>query len=422
MPDADARPAASPPASPRTVERDAAHPPPRREIPARLVALLGALTAFSPLAIDMYLPAFPQIQRDLAAPPGTLQLTLSLFLAGLAIGQFVVGPISDRAGRRRPLLAGCTAFAAAAALCALAPSVGWLMAARLLMGFAGAAGLVVSRAVVRDLCDEVRSAGVYSFMMMVTGVAPVVAPLLGGQLLAYWRWRAVFWVLAAIALACGLAVALTLAETLPADRRSRRPAVAVLRRSGEILADRRFLGYAAAIGFSAGALFAYISGSPTVLMGLYGVSPRAFSALFAGNAIGLFLAAQLNCRLLRRVGPHQILRAASRVGAAAGFLLMIEAWSGVGAFYPFYATLFVCVATLGLIFPNATAAAMAPFGREAGAASAVLGLLQYAVGAAAGAAVGLLHDGTAVPMAGSVAACEACAWLAVLGTAPGCSR
>src|SRR4051812_28995644 len=172
--------------------------------PPRLVLLLGALTAFSPLAIDMYLPAFPEIQRDLAAPPGSLQLTLSLFLAGLAAGQFVIGPISDRTGRRPPLLVGCAAFAAASALCPLAPSVGWLMAARFLMGFAGAAGLVVSRAVVRDLLDEARSAGVYSFMMMVTGVAPVVAPLLGAQVLAASGWHSVFWVLAAIGLLCGL--------------------------------------------------------------------------------------------------------------------------------------------------------------------------------------------------------------------------
>ncbi len=416
MSETDTQPTTSPSASSRPVEHDAAHRAARQTISARLVVLLGALTAFSPLAIDMYLPAFPRIQRDLAAPPGSLQLTLSLFLAGLAVGQFVIGPISDRIGRRLPLLAGCSAFAVAAILCTLAPSVEWLMAARFLMGFAGAAGLVVSRAVVRDLFDETRSAGVYSFMMMVTGVAPVVAPLLGGQLLAFGTWHAVFWVLAGVGLVCGLAVALTLAETLPIDRRARHSATTVLRRSGGILTDRRFLGYASAIGFSSGALFAYISGSPTVFMDLYGVSPQAFSVFFAGNAIGLFLAAQWNRRLLRRFGPHQILRAASIVAAVAGLLLLIAAWTGLGGFSLFYATLFVCVATLGLIFPNATAAAMAPFGREAGAASAVLGLLQYAVGAAAGAAVGLLHNGTAVPMAGAVAACEACVWLVVLGS------
>jgi DHA1 family bicyclomycin/chloramphenicol resistance-like MFS transporter len=150
-------------------------------------------------------------------------------------------------------------------------------------------------------------------------------------------------------------------------------------------------------------------------MGLFGVSPQAFSVFFAGNAIGLFLAAQLNRRLLPGFGPHPILRASSAVAAVAGLLLLIEAWTGAGGFWPFYATLFVCVATLGLIFPNATAAAMAPFGREAGAASAVLGLLQYAVGAVAGAAVGLLHNGTAVPMAGAVAACEVLVWLVVSG-------
>lgn len=391
-------------------------PPAERNVTVRLVFLLGALAAFSPLAIDMYLPAFPQIERDLGAAPGALQITLSLFLAGLASGQYVVGPLSDRTGRRLPLLVGCTAFSAASVLCALAPSIEWLMTARFLMGFAGASGLVVARAVVRDLFDERRSAGVYSVMMMVTGVAPIVAPLLGGWLLTVGNWHLVFWCLAGVGLACGLAVALTLPESLPADRRVRNSPAAVLRRSWGILSDRRFIGFASAIGLSAGALFAYIAGSPTVFMGQFGTSPQTFSALFAGNAIGLFLAAQLNRRLLPRFGPHRLLRAATGVAAGAGLALVAVTWTGAGGVYLFYALLFVCVATLGLIFPNATAAAMAPFGREAGAASAVLGLMQYAVGALAGAAVGLLHNGTAMPMAAAVAVCEVAVWLVVRST------
>jgi DHA1 family bicyclomycin/chloramphenicol resistance-like MFS transporter len=375
-----------------------------------LILLLGALSAFSPLAIDMYLPAFPEIERDLAAPAGTVPLTLSFFLAGLALGQFVIGPISDRLGRRLPLLAGCTAFAAAALLCALAPSIGWLITARFLMGFAGAAGLVISRAVVRDLFNETISAGVYSFIMMVTGVAPVVAPLIGGAVLAVGSWRFMFGILAAVGIVCGMAVAFTLRESLPIGRRSEKSAASVLQRSLGILTDHRFIGYALAIGCSYGALFAYIAGSPDVFIKQFGFSPQGFSVLFAGNAIGIFLAAQLNRWLIPRLGPHRILKLTSIVAAIAGCLLVLEAWSGIGGFVMFFATLFVCVASLGLIFPNATAAAMVPFGQEAGAASAVLGLLQYAVGAATGAAVGLLANGTAVPMAGAIAVCEAVVW------------
>jgi DHA1 family bicyclomycin/chloramphenicol resistance-like MFS transporter len=372
---------------------------------ARLVVLLGALTAFSPLAIDMYLPAFPQIERDLAAPAGTLPLTLSLFLAGLALGQLVCGPIADRVGRRRPLLAGCGGFAAAALLCAFARSIEGLIAARFLMGVAGAAGLVVSRAIVRDLFHETESARIFSMMMLVTGVAPVLAPSLGGQLLLHWNWRAIFWVLAGCGLACGVAVAFDLRESLPPDRRARGSLLSVPRQYGAMLIDPRFIGYALAIGCGSGLLFAYITGSPFAFMQLHHISPRAFGVYFASNAIGMFGAAQVNRWLLRWISSHAILKRAFAVNAGAGVLLVLFVATGLGGFALFFATLFVCMTTLGLILPNATAAALVPFARQAGTASALLGMLQYAMGAGAGAVVGVLHNGTALPMAGTVACC-----------------
>ncbi len=371
-----------------------------------LIILLGTLTAFSPLAIDMYLPAFPQIERDLAAAPGTVPLTLSFFITGLALGQFLIGPISDRTGRRLPLLLGCAGFSLAAAVCAFAPSVKWLIGARFFMGLAGAAGLVVSRAVVRDLFDEVRSASVYSFMMMVSGIAPVVAPLLGGLVLTFASWRGVFWVLATIGAICMVAITVSLGESLPVEKRSRRSFMATLQRSWGILVDARFFRYGAAIGCTYGALFAYITAAPMVFMELHGLTAQRFSMLFASVAIGIYFAAQLNRWLLRRFTPQRILRVAAVVGATAGCLLVAEALLDIGGFYLFYATLYICIATLGLIFPNATALAMAPFGQEAGAASAVLGLLQYAGGAAAAGAVALSQNGTARPMSIAVAICE----------------
>lgn len=384
-----------------------------------LIVLLGSLTAFSPLAIDMYLPAFPQIERELGTDLGAVELTLASFLIGLSIGQFVLGPISDRVGRRLPLLLGCGAFSLAAALCSVSPSIEWFIAARFLMGFAGAAGLVVSRAIVRDLFDERTSAGAYSFMMMVTGIAPIVAPVVGAQVLAIGNWRHVFWTLGGIGVAAGLVVAATLEESLPAKRRTEKSLAEVVRRSFSFFADRRFLGYGLAIGFAAGAVFAYVGASPGVFMNQFGVSDRTFSLLFAGNAVGLFLGAQLNRQLLKRMGPHRILKVATVGAAIAGAVLVLEAATGLGGFYALYATLFVCVSSLGLIFPNGAAAAMAPFGAEAGAASAALGLLQYGVGAAAGAAVSALHNDTALPMAAVIAACQLGACLAALSSKPG---
>jgi MFS transporter, DHA1 family, multidrug resistance protein len=381
--------------------------PSSRLAPRRLVVWLGLLTAFSPLAIDMYLPAFPQMERELAAEPGRVELTLSLFLAGLAAGQYVIGPFSDRFGRRAPLLIGCGVYALAALACPLAPTVEWLIALRFVMGFSGAAGLVVSRAIVRDLFDESRSAGVYSFMMMITGIAPIVAPLAGGVILEQFQWHAIFWTLAAIGIFCGAAVAFDVPETLHPSRRVRQAPAAVIRRSAAILLDGRFLGYALAIGFSYGALFAYITGSPKIYITYFGVTPQAFSGYFAGNAVVLLATAQLNRILLRSFSPHVLLRCAAWVALVGGLLLLSLAATGAGGFWPFQITLSICIATLGLIFPNATAAAMAPFGREAGGASAVLGLLQYVIGAFAGAAVGLLGSQSPLAMAAILALCEA---------------
>ena len=385
----------------------------QRSPPIRLIVWLGLLTAFSPLAIDMYLPAFPQMERDLAAAPGRIELTLSLFLAGLAAGQYVIGPFSDRFGRRGPLLIGCGVYSLAALLCPLAPAVEWLIALRFVMGFAGAAGLVVSRAVVRDLYDESRSAGVYSFMMMITGIAPIVAPLIGGFLLENFQWHAIFWTLAAIGIVCGAAVMFDLPETLPFERRVRQSLAVVVKRSAAILLDSRFIGYALAIGFSYGALFAYITGSPKTYISYFGVSPQAFSGYFASNAVVLLITAQFNRMLLRRFSPHALLRCAAIVALAGGVTLLGLTATGSG-FWPFHLTLGVCIGTLGLIFPNATAAAMSPFGREAGSASAVLGLLQYIIGAFAGATVGLLNGDTPVAMTAVLGACEAGVFAVIL--------
>jgi DHA1 family bicyclomycin/chloramphenicol resistance-like MFS transporter len=378
-----------------------------------LIPLLGALCAFSPLAIDMYLPAFPRIARDLGVRVGLVGLTLSVFLVGLAVGQLLCGPLADRLGRRTPLLAGCALFTATAVVCALGRSVETLIASRFLMGIGGATGLAISRAVVRDLFDETASARTYSMMMIVTGIAPIIAPALGSLMLTYLHWRAIFWLLAAFGVASIAMVALALPETLPPDRRVHGRLGDVARRYLAILTDPRFLGFGLVLGFAYGLLFAYLAGSPFVFIDLFGLSPGRYSLLFATNSIGLFVGGRLNHHLVGRHSARTILRRACAASAASGIVLVLLAVTKVGGLPLFFAALFVTVATLGLIMPNATAAAMAPFAAQAGTASALLGVLQYALGAASGALVGLLNNGTALPMTALIATAAALATITV---------
>ncbi|SFI66195.1 Bcr/CflA family multidrug efflux MFS transporter [Planctomicrobium piriforme] len=380
----------------------------------RFILLLGLLDAFGPLGIDMYLPAFPQIEQDLQAHGGAMQLTLSLFLAGLAIGQLICGPISDRVGRRGPLLYGSVAFAAASLLCAFSTSIEALIAARFLMGLAGSTGMVVARAVVRDSFEEAESARVYSLLMLVIGIAPIISPTFGNWLMQFGSWPVIFWALAAFGCVCGIAVALDLPETLPVERRSQTSLLTIGRHYVEMLVDFRFMGYALPVSFALGQIFAYVASAPSLFMEIYGLSPNAFTLTFASNAIGLIGAAQVNRWLTRQLDTHVILRGALLVNVASSLLLPFLASTGLGGFPVFLGTLFVCLTSLGFIFPNATAAVMAPFPNQAGAASALLGMLQFAVGAGTGAVVGIFADGTPLPMAWTMAACATLSLLVAL--------
>jgi MFS transporter, DHA1 family, multidrug resistance protein len=374
-------------------------PPGRR---ASVVLILGGLSAFGPLSIDMYLPGLPSLGRTLAAPAWAVQLTLTACLAGLALGQVLAGPLSDRFGRRRPLLVGVAAYAAASLLCATAPSIAVLVGLRFAQGVAGAAGIVVARAIVRDMHSGAAAARFFSLLMLVNGLAPILAPVLGGQVLAVTTWRGVFVILAGIGAVLVAAAAAGLRETLPPERRHPGGVGETVRTFGRLLSDRGFLGHALACGLAFGAMFAYISGSPFVIQDIYGASPQLFSVMFATNALGLVLASQVNRALLRRLEPRAILRAAVSVQALAGVALLavVAAGGGVWTIVPL---LFVVVAILGLIFPNATALALADHPRVAGSASGLLGVLQFIVGAAAAPLVGVGGTATALPMALTIA-------------------
>jgi len=370
----------------------------------RTILILGALSAFGPLAIDFYLPGFPAMAQAFATDEKHIQLTLAVYFLGLSIGQLVYGPIADRFGRRLPLLVGVGLFTAASFACAFAPSLEWLIGARFVQALEGCAGMVLSRAIVSDKCDAVGSAKVFSQLMLVMGLAPILAPMLGGLLVNLYGWQAIFIVLTGFSALAALAVALGLPESLPANV-PRQPLSGALRQYGRLLKDREFLGHALTGGIAMAGMFAYIAGSPFVFIKLYGVPAEHYGWLFGSNAAGFILVAQINARLLAKRGPAFLLSRMVWVYLAAGLTLLAISSLHTEQLWPLLIPLFICIASLGCIIPNASACAMSGQGARAGSASAMLGCLQFSVAAAAAWLVGLLHDGSAMPMAMVISLC-----------------
>jgi DHA1 family bicyclomycin/chloramphenicol resistance-like MFS transporter len=371
----------------------------------KLTFMLGSLTALGPLSIDMYLPSFQAIARDLTASPAQVQLTLAVFFVALGIGQAFYGPLSDRFGRRRPLCFGLALYVLASAGCALARSIEALVAWRFAQALGGCAGMVIARAVVRDRFDEREAARFFSLLILVTGLAPILAPSIGGQILVFFSWRAIFWTLAGFALVGFITATFVLPESLPPERRTEGGVATALRVYARLLRDRAFMRYALSGALVISGMFAYIFGSPFVFMQIYGVRPERFGWIFGAIALGLISASQLNRVVLARVAGARILSHALVVTAAAGVILLVMAWTGVGGLAGLLGPLFVYIASLGFVLPNVIATALGPQGRNAGTASALLGTLQFGAGATVGALLGVLGDGTAVPMAGLIAAC-----------------
>lgn len=384
-----------------------------RAHPRRVIFILGAVTAFSSVAIDMYLPAFPSIAQDLRTSMGSVELTVSLFLAGMGVGQAFYGPLSDRWGRRAPLLVGGLLYAVAAIGCALAHSIHLLVAGRLLMALGGSAGGVIARAMVRDWFDAHQSAHVFSSLMLVMGVAPILAPLLGGQILLLTGWRGLFVLFAVFGVACTVAVAAGLPESLPPARRLTGGLGEVFRGYGRLLVDPRFSAFILAAGFASGLLFTYITGAAAVLMGVYGVIPQKFGLFFGANGIGFIAGSQVNRRLLGRFSPAQILRGAFHVTATTALLILVHGLTNWGGLAVLAVLLWVLLTSLGFIYPNISALTMAPFTTQAGSASALLGTAQYVIGCTVGGLVSLFHNGTALPMAAMIAVNAVVGWLLV---------
>jgi MFS transporter, DHA1 family, multidrug resistance protein len=357
----------------------------------RLVLILGALIALGPLTIDMYLPALPTISTELAASSATIQLTLTGTLLGLGLGQLVVGPLSDAMGRRIPLLAGTALHVLASLICLVAPNVAILGGARLLQGLGAAAGAVIAMAVVRDLYTGRAAAVLLSRLILVMGAAPVIAPTLGGWLLAFTSWRGVFATLALIGVVLIVVAARMLPETLPAERRQTAGVAGTLRTYGQLLRDRTFLGLALVAGLTMSGLFGYVAGASFVLQEEFGLGQQQFALLFSSGAIFLIAATQLNPVLLRRFEPRQVLFAGVVVAAAGAALMLALATAGaglIGLLLPLWLTLFA----VGFALPNAPAVALSRHGESAGTAAALLGAVQFGTGALVSPLVGILGN------------------------------
>ncbi|BDB27154.1 Bcr/CflA family drug resistance efflux transporter [Cupriavidus sp. TA19] len=369
--------------------------------------ICGSLMAIAPLSIDMYLPSFPALAGDLGVDIGQVQLTLGTFLVGLALGQAFYGPFSDRFGRKPPLYVGLGLYVAAAVGCALARSAESLMLWRFLQALGGCAGMVMARAVIRDRLEAHESARAFSSLMLVMGLAPILAPIIGGAILTAAGWRTIFWVLAAAGLAILLLVHWRMEESL--DRRQAAPLRlgTVARSYGELLRDREFVGYSLSAGFGSAGMFAYISGSPFVLIELHGIAPSHYGFVFGANALGLIAMSQLNGRLVRGRTLDHVLGRALLAPCAAGVVLAMAALAGLATLPVLLASFFVFIGALGCVTPNASALALAHQGHRAGTASALMGTLQFSLGTLGGAAVSVWRDGTALPLAVVMALCGA---------------
>jgi DHA1 family bicyclomycin/chloramphenicol resistance-like MFS transporter len=362
------------------------------------VLVLGALIALGPLTIDMYLPAFPALSAELGASDSATQLTLTGMLAGLAVGQLLIGPLSDALGRKRPLVAGLVTHAVASGLAALAPSIHVLTSVRVLQGFAGAAISVVAMATVRDLFSGFAVAKLMSRLMLVIGLAPVLAPSIGGVILEWTSWRGIFGVLAATAVVLCVVAVLGLRESLPVDRRRPLHLRGTLATYRSLLRDTSFMALVLIGGLMMSAMFAYVAGSSFVLQDGYGLDELRFGLVFGANAAGLIVASQFNPFLIRRFGVLNVLSGAILVGLGAAAVLVVTGLTGGGGLLGVLVPLGVVVAAVGLSFPNTPALALTRHGETAGTAAAVLGAVQFGVGAVVAPLGGMFGSASAAPM------------------------
>jgi DHA1 family bicyclomycin/chloramphenicol resistance-like MFS transporter len=375
----------------------------------RRVALIGSLAIFGPLCIDMYLPALPQINRDLHASASAVQLSLTACLIGIAVGQLLIGPVSDRLGRRLPLLIGLGSFVLSSLACAVAPNIYALIAFRLIQGIGGSAGVVISRSIVRDLHSGVALARFFATLMLATGVGPVLAPQFGSWIMAISDWRGVFVALALFGVLLLFSAWLRVPETLTPDRRLTGSIVSTLGTMVSVARDRVFIGFVLACGLGMSGTFAYIAGSSFVLQNIYGLTPTTYGLVFALNACGLIIGAQVSGRLTAQVGTSRLLTAGLTTMVAGGAVLFLVVMTRVVGLAGVIPALWVIMFGFGFVGPNAAALAMQRYPHAAGSAAAVMGCFQFGMAAliAPLAGIGGTHDAT--PMVSLILAMPAAA-------------
>lgn len=372
---------------------------------------MGALTAIGPFAIDMYLPAFPTIAANLGVPRGDVERTLAAYLIGLAMAQVFYGPMADRYGRKPPLMVGLALFMVASLGCALSGSVEALTGWRVVQAMGGAAGIVIPRAVIRDHYETHEAARAMSLLMLIMGLAPILAPLAGGQLLAITSWRSLFWIMLTGGALLMFAVARIMKESLAPERVVPLRWSTILRNYRDLFAHRGFMAHSLAGGFGQAGMFAYIIGSPRVFIELYGVPPQYYGLLFGTNALSLIICSQISARLLRTYTPQQLQRRALTSLALASLAAVALTLAGWMTLPLLMLCLISYMGSQGFVNPNSAALALSDQGKRLGAASALLGTLQLSCGALAGFAVSAWQTDSALPLTTTLATCACLSWL-----------
>ena len=374
-----------------------------RRLTPGLIAVLAMLTAFTPMSIDMYLPAFPTIRGDFRTSAAEVQLSLSAFMLAFGFGQIFYGPLGDHFGRKPVLIAGVVLYIASSALCALADNANQLIALRTIQGLAAGAAPVMARTMVRDLAERDRAAQVMSILMASVSMAPMLAPLIGSVVMDLFGWRAIFLTLALFGTIALVAGSLKLSETLRPELRGPLAFGGIIRRFGELLSARTYMGYALTTGFLFGAMFSFISTSSFVLIEIYKLGPTTYALVFGSSVLAMTACATINSRLTRRVGADVMLRRACWLPAIAGVLLIIygvvESRTGALGWVPIPLLSMCMISGMAFVAPNSTACALQRYPHMAGAAASLLGVVQFGCGSLFGALVGLLMNGSVLPMA-----------------------